>query len=52
VSVLYLQLIVVDSQGEQLDRMSPWAQYVVSPEKSIVFEQKLWNPPQVIKALL
>ena len=46
-SVLYLQLIVVDSKGQHLDRMSPWAQYVVSPEKSIVYEQQLWNPPQV-----
>jgi len=30
--------------------MSPWAQYVVRPEKSIVFEHKFWNPKQVIKS--
>lgn len=41
-----LKLIVVDSHGQHLDRMSPWAQYVVCPEKSVVYEQKLWNPPQ------
>lgn len=42
-----LQLIVVDQEGKELDRLSPWANYVVRPEKSIIFEQKLWNPQEV-----
>jgi len=50
--MLYLQLIVVDSHGQHLDRMSPWAQYVVTPEKSFVYEQKFWNPQQVGKLRL
>lgn len=40
-----LKLIVVDSDGVQHDRLSPWAQYVMKPPNSIIFEQKIWNPP-------
>jgi 1,4-alpha-glucan branching enzyme len=41
-----MKLIVVDQTGKELDRLSPWSKYVKQPLKSIVFEQKMWNPPQ------
>ncbi len=44
-----VKLIVENERGEKLYRLSPWARYVVQPEKpevdGYVFRQRIWNPP-------
>lgn len=34
--------------GEKLDRLSPWATYVVQPstENDVAFKHKVWNPSE------
>ena len=44
-SPLSLQLIVVDKDGSQLDRLSPWATYVTVSDRSVAYDQRMWNPP-------
>jgi len=41
-----LQIVVETYHGEKMDRLSPWATYVVQPprEEGVTFKQKVWNP--------
>lgn len=44
-----IKLVIKSKSGEFLDRLSPWANYVVQPEKSsgsVTYDQVLWNPSQ------
>ncbi|GLH08149.1 1,4-alpha-glucan-branching enzyme [Gryllus bimaculatus] len=43
-----IKIIIQTINGELLDRLSPWAVYVVQPpkEKGFTYEQRMWNPPQ------
>ena len=43
---IMFQLVVVDKNGHHLDRLSPWAQYVVQIGKAVTFDQRFWNPPK------
>ena len=49
--VKFIQLRVVDKDGNHLDRLSPWANYVTQHEKNVIFDQRFWNPPEVISIL-
>ncbi|KAF4526452.1 hypothetical protein B566_EDAN014064 [Ephemera danica] len=42
-----IKIIIKTPSGELLDRLSPWAVYVIQPPKheSIAFRQKVWHPP-------
>lgn len=40
-----IKLVILTPSGKMEDRLSPWATYVVQPKNSVVFDQKLWNPP-------
>jgi len=40
-----VRLIVVDKNGAHLDRVSPWAKYVMRPGKEPVYMQRFWHPP-------
>lgn len=47
-----VKLVVKTGSGEMVDRLSPWAPYVVQPPKetgSFIFDQVIWKPPQVFK---
>ena len=39
------QLVVVDKSGSHLERLSPWATYVVQPEKKPCYDWRFWDPP-------
>lgn len=41
------KLVIRTQSGELVDRLSPWAPYVVQPpkEQGFVFKQITWNPP-------
>jgi len=41
-----IKLIVVDKNGAHLDRISPWARYVVKAQNAHILEQKFWNPSE------
>lgn len=44
-----MKVIVRDSKGQLLPRLSPWANYVVQPDDVAFgndYKQKLWNPPE------
>ncbi|XP_049805932.1 1,4-alpha-glucan-branching enzyme [Schistocerca nitens] len=43
-----IKIIVKTHSGESVDRLSPWAPYVLQPPKSegYTFKQRLWNPPK------
>ena len=41
---IYLQLIVVDKKGNELERISPWATYVVQNSETKLMEPIYWNP--------
>ncbi|GAB1608398.1 1,4-alpha-glucan-branching enzyme-like [Argonauta hians] len=43
-----IKLVIETGQGEFVDRLSPWATYVVR-DKDPVFDQLLWNPPAAEK---
>ena len=43
--IVYLQLVVVDSAGQHLERLSPWAKYVVQPGKKPCYDWHFWDPP-------
>lgn len=38
------KLIVVDKKGNELERISPWATYVVQNQKTKLMEPIFWNP--------
>ncbi|OWF54507.1 1,4-alpha-glucan-branching enzyme [Mizuhopecten yessoensis] len=40
-----IKLVIRKKSGELVDRLSPWANYVVSQEKVPVFDQVFWDPP-------
>ena len=40
-----VKLLVRTKSGELVDRLSPWAPYVVQPGKD-TYDQVIWNPPQ------
>lgn len=44
--MVYVQIVVETHHGEKVDRLSPWATYVVQPprEQGVTFKQKVWNP--------
>lgn len=46
---MYLQVVVENNSGELLDRLSPWATYVVKPpvNEGSAYQQVVWNPPKV-----
>lgn len=47
-----MKVIVRDSKGQLLPRLSPWANYVVQPENIAFgndYKQKLWNPPESMR---
>ncbi|CAI9725336.1 4-alpha-glucan-branching enzyme-like [Octopus vulgaris] len=39
-----VKLVIENEHGDFVDRLSPWATYVVR-DKALVFDQVLWNPP-------
>ncbi|CAI6355682.1 unnamed protein product [Macrosiphum euphorbiae] len=41
-----IKIVVESHHGERMDRISPWATYVVQPprEEGVTFKQKVWNP--------
>ncbi|XP_050529799.1 1,4-alpha-glucan-branching enzyme [Daktulosphaira vitifoliae] len=41
-----VKIVVENHHGEKLDRISPWASYVVQPpkEEGVTFKQRIWNP--------
>lgn len=39
-----IKVIVRDGSGKLLDRLSPWAKYVVQQDQ-VNFKQRVWNPP-------
>nr|XP_023024879.1 1,4-alpha-glucan-branching enzyme [Leptinotarsa decemlineata] len=43
-----IKVVVENHEGCKLDRLSPFAKYVVEPPKSegTIYKQKFWNPPQ------
>ncbi|UYV60113.1 GBE1, partial [Cordylochernes scorpioides] len=41
-----LKVVILNSKGEMLDKISPWAPYVVQPKDSVVYDQVMWNPPK------
>lgn len=44
-----VKLVVRTKSGELVDRLSPWAPYVVQPDKStgvFIYDQVIWNPPK------
>ncbi|XP_044740805.1 1,4-alpha-glucan-branching enzyme [Chrysoperla carnea] len=43
-----VKLVVQKPDGTLLDRLSPWASYVLQPplHESLTFKQRLWNPPK------
>ncbi|XP_046405478.1 1,4-alpha-glucan-branching enzyme [Ischnura elegans] len=42
-----IKIVVRQPNGSLLDRLSPWAQYVVPPPKNegVTYRQLMWNPP-------
>lgn len=43
-----VKLIIKTQQGEYVERISPWATYVVEPSKeddNKVYKQLVWHPP-------
>jgi len=42
-------LVVETNRGKLLDRISPWANYVVKPPvgEGEAYQQVVWNPPEV-----
>ena len=46
---IFLQLIVVDKKGNQLERISPWATYVVQNKQTKLMEPIYWNPVKEYK---
>ncbi len=43
------QIVIRTGSGELVDRISPWASYVVKPPKheGLAYHWKFWNPPSV-----
>lgn len=43
-----LKIVVESEDGSLLDRLSPWATYVVKPpvEEGFTYQQVVWHPPQ------
>jgi hypothetical protein len=43
-----LQIVVENDDGALLDRLSPWATYVVKPpvNEGCAYQQVVWHPPQ------
>lgn len=43
-----LQIVVEKDDGSLLDRLSPWAPYVVKPPvtEGCAYQQVVWHPPQ------
>ncbi|XP_063219264.1 1,4-alpha-glucan-branching enzyme isoform X2 [Bacillus rossius redtenbacheri] len=43
-----VKIVIRTKNGELVDRLSPWATYVVQPprEEGFTYKQKIWNPPQ------
>ena len=44
-----VKLVVLTKSGEMVDRLDPWATYVVQPPKSTgvtLYDHVFWNPPQ------
>ena len=39
-------MVVIAENGDHLDRLSPWAQYVTQYEKAVTYDQRFWNPPK------
>ncbi|KAF5284607.1 hypothetical protein FQA39_LY16965 [Lamprigera yunnana] len=42
-----LKVVIETESGTQVDRLSPWATYVVEPpkEEGTIYRHKFWNPP-------
>lgn len=44
-----VKIIIRTQSGQLVDRLSPWAKYVVQPPKSanqgVNYKQYVWNPP-------
>ncbi|KAI1296716.1 putative 1,4-alpha-glucan-branching enzyme [Halotydeus destructor] len=41
-----IKLVILTKSGEMVDRISPWANYVVQPTDSFTYDQVIWNPPK------
>lgn len=43
-----VKVVVRTLSGELVDRLSPWAEYVVQPPKEMgyTYQQRIWHPPQ------
>lgn len=43
----YVQVVIRTKSGELVDRLSPWAVYVVQPPRveGFTYKQRFWNPP-------
>lgn len=51
-----VKVIVRNQSGQLLDRLSPWATYVVQPPKEagqgVNYKQRIWNPPAAQRYLM
>lgn len=41
-----MKLVIRTKSGELVDRLSPWARYVVQPVDNTIYDQVHWNPPK------
>ncbi|XP_064635389.1 1,4-alpha-glucan-branching enzyme-like [Lineus longissimus] len=41
-----VKLQILTKENKLIDRISPWAKYVVQPEKTNVYDQIFWDPPE------
>ncbi|KAA3677752.1 1,4-alpha-glucan branching enzyme [Paragonimus westermani] len=42
-----VKLLIVTHDGRRLDRLSPWAPYVVCINENKIYDQVMYNPPEV-----
>lgn len=40
-----LKIVILTKSGEMVDRLCPWATYVVQPVDNFVYDHVFWNPP-------
>ncbi len=46
-----LQLLIKDKEGKMIERISPWATYVVQNKETTLMEPLFWNPAEKHKWL-
>ncbi|CAM1328177.1 GBE1 (predicted) [Pycnogonum litorale] len=41
-----IKVVILTKDGQMVDRLSPWATYVVRSKENILYEQHFYNPPK------